>query len=151
MPWRFLDGKTTADVAFRAEGRTIEELFSSAAEAVLATMVAHPRAVRPREERTVRLSAESAEMLLFELLQAIIFHKDAERLLLRVVGVSIEGPTSSTAGTAAERWSCTARLRGDSIDRIRDDLLADVKAVTLQGYSVAPTSRGWRAEIVLDV
>jgi SHS2 domain-containing protein len=151
MPWRFLEGKTTADAAFQAEGRTIEELFASAAEAVLGTMVADPLAVAPREERMVRLSAESAEMLLFELLQTVIFHKDAERLLLRVAAVSIERPADQRAGSTPSSWSCTATLRGEMIDPRRHELLTDVKAVTLQGYRVAPTSDGWEAEVVLDV
>ena len=143
MPWRFLEGRTTADTAFRAEGRTIEELFTSAAEAVLGTMVSDPLAVAPRVERTITFSAESAEMLLFELLQAVIFHKDAERLLLRVAEVSIERTPSV--------WSCTATLRGERVDPRSHELLTDVKAVTLQGYRVAPTSGGWEAEVVLDV
>jgi SHS2 domain-containing protein len=143
MPWRFLEGRTTADTAFRAEGRTIEELFTSAAEAVLGTMVGDPLAVAPRVERTITFSAESAEMLLFELLQAVIFHKDAERLLLRVAEVSIERTPSV--------WSCKATLRGERVDSRSHELLTDVKAVTLQGYRVAPTSGGWEAEVVLDV
>jgi SHS2 domain-containing protein len=152
MPWRFLEGRTTADVAFSAEGRTIEELFVSAAEAVLATMVEHPLALAPREVRTVSLSAESAEMLLFELLQTVIFHKDAERLLLRVVEVSIHGPIEgSSAAPVGSTWSCTATLRGEKADRNSHELLADVKAVTLQGYRVTPTASGWEAEVILDV
>lgn len=143
MSWRFLEEKTTADVAFRADGRTLEELLSSAAEAVVGTMVSDPLALDRQESRTVELSAESVEMLLFELLQTIIFHKDAQRLLLRVDEVSTR---QSAAG-----WSCTATLRGESIDSRRQELLTDVKAVTLQGYRVARTPGGWEAEVVLDV
>ncbi|MBE3131527.1 MAG: archease, partial [Acidobacteria bacterium] len=37
------------------------------------------------------------------------------------------------------------------VDPRRHELLTDVKAVTLQGYRVTPTSGGWEAEVVLDV
>ena len=143
MSWRFLEEKSTADVAFRADGRTLEELFASAADAVVGTMVSNPLALGRQKSRTVELSAESVEMLLFDFLQAIIFHKDAERLLLRVDEVSTR--------QSAVGWSCTATLRGEIIDSRRQDLLADVKAVTLQGYLVARTPAGWMAEVVLDV
>ena len=41
-------------------------------------------AIQPRETRQIELSNDKLEMLLFDLLQELIFLKDAERLLLRL-------------------------------------------------------------------
>ena len=143
VPWVFLDGVTTADIAFRASGGSLEELFASAVDAVVAAMVSEPRAILPRDQRLVSLRAESVEMLLYELLEAVIFHKDAEGLLLRVAVVEVHGERGE--------WSLTATLRGERIDPQRHERASDVKAVTLQGYAVWQAGGAWTADVVLDV
>jgi SHS2 domain-containing protein len=143
VPWSFLDGVTTADIAFRASGGSLEELFASAVDAVVASMVSEPRAILPRDQRLVSLRAESVEMLLYELLEAVIFHKDAEGLLLRVAVVEVHRERGE--------WSLTATLRGERIDLQRHQRASDVKAVTLQGYAVWQAGGSWTADVVLDV
>ena len=143
MPWRYLEDRAIADVAFLSEGGSLEEVFTSAAEALLCAMVADPGAILPREEIAVRISAESVEMLLFDFLQEIIFAKDARGLLLRAVALRVE---ESPGGV-----SLAGSLRGERVDRDRHELLADVKAVTLHRYRIEKVSAGWEAEVVLDV
>jgi SHS2 domain-containing protein len=106
-------------------------------------MVENLSAIRDRTEITRSLSADSAEMLLFQLLQEIVFYKDARQLLLRVKKARIEQEDGSFL------LHCT--LCGERIDRERHDMLVDVKAVTLYRYRVEKTSRGYRATVVLDV
>jgi SHS2 domain-containing protein len=143
MPWRSRELGSTADAAFEATGRNLEELFCSAVDAVVGTMVSDPRSVLPREERPAGLRAESLDMLLFELLGLVVFHKDAGKLLLRLGEASVR--------REPEGWSLEATLRGERIDAARHDTLCDVKAVTLQDFRVSRFRGGWRAEVVLDV
>lgn len=141
--YRYLEGIATADVAFEAWGATREEAFLAAADATLNTMVEEIRAVSPREHRVLSVTAASLDLLLFELLQELVYHKDAERLLLRVRGLQIEGTGSG--------YRLRADATGETIDPERHPLLADVKAVTLHRLSVEETPSGWRAVVVLDV
>ena len=141
--YRYLEEIATADVAFEAWGATKEETFLAAADATLNTMVEEIGTVAPRERRIFSLAADSLDLLLFELLQELVYYKDAERLLLRVCDLRIEetGPG----------YRLHADAIGETIDPSRHPLLADVKAVTLHRLSVEKTPSGWHAVVVLDV
>ena len=89
MPWRYLDDRAIADVAFSATGETLEELFHSSVDALVNAMVYDLFSITPREEREIHLSAEGIGMLLFELLQWVIISKDTEGLLMRIESVRI--------------------------------------------------------------
>ena len=141
--YRYLEGIATADVAFEARGATTEETFLAAADATLNTMVEEIGTVAPREHREISVAADSLDLLLFELLQELVYHKDAGRLLLRVRDLRIE-----ESGTG---FRLHADAIGESIDPERHSLLADVKAVTLHRLEVEKTADGWRAVVVLDV
>ena len=142
-PYRYLEGIATADVAFEAWGATKEETFLAAADATLNTMVEEIGTVAPLERRVFSLAADSLDLLLFELLQELVYHKDAERLLLRIRDVRIE--------EAGSGYRLHAEALGETIDSGRHSLLADVKAVTLHRLAVERTPDGWRAVVVLDV
>ncbi len=142
-PYRYLEEIATADVAFEAWGATLEETFLAAADATLNTMVEEIGTVAPRERRVISLAADSLDLLLFELLQELVYHKDADRLLLRVRDLRIEETGSG--------YRLHADAIGETIDPDRHPLLADVKAVTLHRLSVEKTPSGWRAVVVLDV
>jgi SHS2 domain-containing protein len=77
------------------------------------------------------------------LLQELIFYKDAERLLLKLVEASIE--------ERGEGWMLTAVLGGEPIDPNRHELLVDIKAVTLHRFRVEPFAGGWKAFVILDI
>src|SRR5207253_4749538 len=84
MPYRYLEEIGTADIAFEATGRDLPELFRDAADATMNVMIDNIEAIQPRERRQMELSNDKLDMLLFDLLQELIFLKDAERLLLRI-------------------------------------------------------------------
>src|SRR5437763_14170745 len=84
VPYRYLEEIGTADIAFEATGRDLPELFRDAADATINVMIENIGAIQPREIRRVELSNDKLDMLLFDLLQELIFLKDAECLLLRM-------------------------------------------------------------------
>lgn len=141
--YRFREDVAIADAAFEAWAPTIEELFTAAADATLKTMVDNPEAVEDRQRRAVRASEQVADLLLFRLLEELIYLKDAEGLLLRVPSVRVHGESGALV--------LEAEARGEPIDPGRHRLLTDVKAVTLHRLRVEQTPRGWEALVVLDV
>lgn len=143
MSYRYLEDIAIADAAFEAEGKTLEELFVSAADALTNVMVEDVKSIRPGEHRDFHIEAGGPERLLFEHLQTIIFYKDAEGLLLRVSRMSITRGDGSLA--------LDARASGEKISPDRHVLLADVKAVTLHRFRVTETPEGWKATVVLDI
>src|SRR5678815_2724074 len=90
MPYEYLEEIGTADIAFEATGRDLAELFSDAADATTNVMIENIEAIQPRQTRQIELSNDKLDMLLFDLLQELIFLKDAERLLLRIREVQID-------------------------------------------------------------
>lgn len=143
MPYEYLEDIATADVAFEARGRTVEELFIAASEAAMNVMVADLETIEPTRSKAIHVEADAIDMLLFELLQELIFFKDAERLLLRVEHVRIEGRESG--------YVLDARAAGEELNPAKHDLPVDVKAVTLHRYRVEETPSGWEATVILDI
>lgn len=145
MPYsyRYLDDIATADAAFEAWGESLEDLCKAVADATINVMVNDLNTIEPREKREIRLEADAADMLLFELMQELIFYKDAEQLLLRVLDVQIE--------ERGDRLHLVAQAAGERLDPSKHDLVVDVKAVTLHRYRVEPSPRGWEAMVILDV
>jgi SHS2 domain-containing protein len=143
MPYEYLEEIGTADIAFEATGRDLAELFSDAADATTNVMIDNIEAIQPRETRQIELSNEKLDLLLFDLLQELIFLKDAERLLLRMRQLEIEEKD--------EKLFLHGRAEGEPLDAERHRQRADVKAVTLHDFSVEQTESGWQARVLLDI
>jgi SHS2 domain-containing protein len=142
-PWRCRGDVAIADVAIEAWGTTLDELFVACAEATVSTMAGDPGAIEGRERRAIRLEEKSADLLLYRLLEELVYYKDAEGLLLRIPAVRIHRGDDS--------FVLDAEARGEPLDPRRHRLQADVKAVTLHLLRVEETARGWEAFVVLDV
>jgi len=143
MPYFYLDDIATADVAFEAWGETKEEMFIAAAEASMNVMVEDLNTIDAYENKRFHFASESIEMLLFDLLQELIYFKDAEQLLIRIHKVSILKIDG--------HFVLNADAYGETIDPPKHELNADGKAVTLHRYRVEESEKGWRASVVLDI
>jgi SHS2 domain-containing protein len=143
MPYIYLDDLATADAAFRATGATIEETFRSAADALLGIMIENPESVAPGETREQEFEDESEEMLLFQLLQELVFAIDAQGFLFRLARMRIDGQPKALR--------LHATLAGEKLDRPRHRPLVDVKAVTLHQFALKETAEGWEAIVVVDI
>jgi protein archease len=99
--------------------------------------------IEPRETLQIELSNDNIDLLLFDLLQELIFLKDAERLLLRMREVQI--------AERNENYFVKATAKGEPLDAERHHQRADVKAVTLHDFSVERTEGGWKARVLLDI
>jgi len=143
MPYRYLEDIATADVAFEAWGDTVEEVFISSADATMNVMVEDLNTIHNRERRNIKVDAEALDMLLFQLLQELVYYKDAEQLLLRIPQVHIEEEDG--------RFTLGAEAYGEPLNVLKHDLIVDVKAVTLHKFRVEQRARGWEATVILDI
>jgi SHS2 domain-containing protein len=144
MPYEYLDDEVTADVTFRAWGSDLVELFVAAADATANAMVDSLGSIRATTTKRVAVEAEALDMLLLRFLDELLFHKDAEGLILRAGAIRIDA-------SATDRCHLTGELAGEPIDPQRHELIGDVKAVTLAGLRVERTQTGWLAQVTLDV
>lgn len=72
MPYEYLDDIALSDVAFRAWGDSMSDLFVAAADAMLNVMVEDLRSIEDRVRHPIDLKEPSGEMLLFNFLQELI-------------------------------------------------------------------------------
>ena len=106
-------------------------------------MVEDLNTIAHQECRTICVEANAMDMLLFQLLQELIYYKDADRLLLRVPEVCIE--------RQKDDFELNAEACGEKLNPGKHELLAGVKAVTLHRFHVEQISRGWRSTVILDI
>ncbi len=141
MSYRFIEDEATADIAFEAFGKTLQELLESAALATTNVMIRDPRKISHNAKKSFEVKADSVEMLLFNLLQEIIFYKDAKQLLFSSFHLDVDEKNIAL--------KCVAQ--GEKIDQKKHDLVVDVKAVTLHLFEVKKTKEGWKAHVILDI
>ena len=138
MSYKFLEGISLADVAFEAKGKTLEEMFVSAAEAMTLTMVKDLKTVKPKVTKKISLKAENVEKLLYAFLEELIFLKDSKVMVFSKFKLKVT------------ETSLSGEILGEKLDMKKHEMLVDVKAVTMHMFEVKKNGK-WKARVVLDV
>ena len=136
MKYKFFDH--TADVAFEAYGKTLEELFENSALAVFETMV-DLKTVSGDIKKTIKLEAESEERLFLDFLEELIFLKDSDFMVFNRFEAKIKNN------------KLIAAAYGDKINPGKHKLKVDVKAVTMQKFKFEKTKTGYKAFVIIDI
>jgi SHS2 domain-containing protein len=135
MGYEFLEHR--ADVKFRAEGSTIEEMFVEAAGALNETVRGDIK-ILESEEKSFEVEGSDDVNLLYNFLEEFLFLLDAEGFLVsRVKEIKIEGL----------KLKCV--VVGDEVNNYK--FTNDVKAVTYSGMFVKEKKGKFICEVVLDV
>lgn len=142
MGYKFLENIATADIAFEAEGKTLEELFSSGAQALEEVQVATP-GVEERLSETIKLASPRPDNLFFDFLNELVFLKDTKQLVFSKFKIKISRDK--------EGWRLEAVANGETLNPQKHELRTDVKAVTKHKFGIRETAGGYKATVVLDV
>jgi len=144
MAWTFriLEEIALADIAFEAEGESVEEVYRGATQALLESM-ANLATVPGSWERAIERSDMDPSTLLFDWLSEVVYWKDAAGVVFR------EAPLTLTL--EGDAWLLRARLIGAPVDQQVQELHADVKGVTKHLYELKHTGGCWKVRVVLDV
>ena len=144
MAWTFriLEEIALADIAFEAEGESVEEVYRGATQVLLESM-ANPATVSGSWERAIERSDMDPSTLLFDWLSEVVYWKDAAGVVFR------EAPLTLTL--EGDAWLLRARLIGAPVDQQAQELHADVKGVTKHLYELKQTGGCWTVRAVLDV
>ena len=144
MPYQYIPDLTSADVAFQASGKTVEEMFASAGVALLGVMVRDPKKISPKIKYKIVKENSNIERLLFDFLDEIIFLKDAEQMFFSKFEIKI-------TMFAEDKIKLNAIAYGEKINPKKHDTVIDAKAVTMHHFKVEKTEEGWRCQVVIDV
>jgi len=157
MDGAYVELEHPADVWLEVRAPDLAGLFENALYALYSQIV-DVGDVRPARAVTLASSGGSPDDALRALLAEALFLFETEGFLAAGARVEIdEGVTGAERRTRrsadpAARLRATAHIWGESADRDRHLLLAEVKAVTYHRLSVERTADGgWRATVLLDV
>ncbi len=137
MKYELLEDVATADIAFRAFGKTLNALFENCAIATTDSMVDISE-VKAKIVKEIELSDGGKEDLLFSFLSEIVYLKDAENLFFSKFEVNVKDK------------QLKAKMCGEKFnDRIT--FRNDVKAVTMHMLKINKLKEGYDATVVLDI
>jgi len=140
-PFRFRPNVALADIAFFAYGKTLGELLENACLAVTAVMV-DPEKIKEKTERRIEVLGDTAETLLYNSLEEVVYLKDAEQLVFHRFEAEV---------IREKPYEAVVTMWGEKIDRKKHDAHADVKGITYHDFHITKTKMDYRASVVLDV
>jgi SHS2 domain-containing protein len=140
MGFEYLDH--TADLAVRAWGTTLGELFDEAARALFSSMLRLEH-VRAETGFEVEGSAGSVGQLLMDWLSTLAAQKEVSGLVFSDFAAEI-----SRDGRG---WHLRATARGERLDLSRHEPAVEVKGISAFGLRVWEEATGWQAQFVVDV
>ncbi len=129
----------TADLGLRICAPDLNSLFAEAARALFAALVENLDAVKPTRRLDLVVVGEDREYLLFDWLKELLYHFNAEHLLLSRFEVEVRSD-----GLQGSGW-------GEPFDPARHELTHEVKAITYHGLLVEQNDDGWLAEVIVDI
>ena len=138
-PFEYLEH--TADVKFRAYGRTLEDLLGNSAKALFNAMI-DTSTVDVKEIWKLELSADDLEELTYSWLSELLFLFEVETAVFSTFDVKLYREDG--------KWRLDAEICGEKIDLGRHFFDCEVKAVTLHEFEVRKED-GWMAQVILDV
>ncbi len=142
QPFTFLKDTATADVAFKAYGKTQAALCKNSALA-LESVMADLKTIKPKIRHTIRINDKDFSQVLFKFLDELVFLKDAKQLLFSKLTCKITKDN--------DQITLTATLLGDKINPKTQKLGDDVKAITYHMFEVKHTKDGYTATVLVDV
>jgi len=129
----------TADIGFRAWGRTPAELFENAARAMM-SIATDSEPIRETGEITVNLEGADYPDLLVNWLSEVLYFFDSARFAAKSFHVE-----------AIEPVKLRAVLRGEPREEARHPWKLIIKAVTYHELEVAERNGRWECRVYVDI
>lgn len=135
-PYKFLPH--TADAKFRAYGKTLEEAFINSAYALIDVITDHKK-IKQTAEKTIKVSSENKESLLYDFLEQFLILLDSESFLLnKIKELKIKNNT------------LTAKAIGDTNPQ-NYEISTHIKAVTYQEMFIKKEKGGYVIQVIVDI
>jgi SHS2 domain-containing protein len=130
---------TTADVAFDAYGKDLNELFSNAALAMFEVMI-NTKQVSPKIKKDVKVIGNDLESLMFNWLNALLVYVDGENLAFSKFDVEVD----------EKNFNLSAECSGEEIDNKRHETRTVIKAATYHRLQIKKNGF-WKARVIIDI
>jgi len=138
-PFEFVD-ITSADVAFVAYGKDLNELFANAALAMFEVMV-NTKQVEKRIEEKISVDAYDLESLMFNWLNELLYVSDSKNLAFSEFDVKVDD----------RNFILEAICKGEEISPEKHETRTVVKAATYHQMKIWKENEIWKAQVILDI
>jgi SHS2 domain-containing protein len=132
----------TGDVGVTLTGRTLDELFGSAAQAFTETITSIG-AIEPRRPEELDVAAPELDLLMVDFLSELLYRFDTRGWLTRDAEVEVRERDGG--------WQLQGTLLGERHDPHRHPVKVLIKAVTYHGLQIARAEDDWHADVVFDI
>lgn len=131
----------TADVGYRAYGKTLEEAFENAALAMFEVMTDTSK-INQLIEKKVEIESEDTFALLYDWLDELIFLHDSENLIFSRFKIEITKKSQDV-------YLLQGSVGGEAFDSNKHESREDVKAVTYHMMDIKEED-GFILRVILD-
>jgi SHS2 domain-containing protein len=140
MAYQFFDH--TGDIGVSLSGRTVDELFASAA-AAFTDSITPLQMVEPKRPEELTVAAPELDLLLVDFLSELLYRFDTRGWLTRDAEVEIREYDGG--------WQLQGTLIGENHDTARHAVRVLIKAVTYHQLAVTQRAGTWTADVVFDI
>jgi SHS2 domain-containing protein len=133
----------TADIKFRAYGKTLEEVFENSALAMFNVMIDTEK-VSGETSKEIYLKSPDLESLLVDWLSELLYVFEVDETIFREFRVE-------EIRREDGEYSIRARALGEEFYPESHPFETEIKAVTYNQLEVTKTDDGWKAQIVVDI
>lgn len=140
MAYQFFDH--TGDIGVSLSGRTVDELFASAA-AAFTDSITPLTGVEPRRPEELDVAAPELDLLLVDFLSELLYRFDTRGWLTREAEVEVRPRDGG--------WALEGTLLGEKHDPTRHPIRVLIKGVTYHQLHVLEHEGTWTAKIVFDI
>jgi len=137
--FEFLD-ITTADTAFAAYGKDLNEVFANAALAMFEIMV-NTKQIKPKIKKTVKVKNDDLKGLLFAWLNELLVFYGSDNLAFSKFEVKVD----------EEKMELKAVCYGEKIDVKKHEVRTEVKAATYHKMEIKKLNGEWKAKVIVDI
>lgn len=131
---------TTADTAFVAYGKDLNELFANAALAMFEVMV-NTKHIKQKVEKTVKIKGNDLQSLIFNWLNELLIYVDAENLAFSKFDVKVD----------EKNMKLEAKCWGEKIDTKKHETRTAVKSATYHKLEIKKIKNRWETQVILDI
>lgn len=135
----YLEEEATADIAFIAEGDTLDEAFSNAGLALYHTIV-DLNDIEPNLSFDYEWQAEDLNGLLYDYLDDLIFYFDTKRVLMSKIETKIQN-------MGKKKFLLKLKGKGEYYNSNKHNAKVHIKAVTFFGMEIKEKS----VKVTLDI
>jgi SHS2 domain-containing protein len=131
---------TTADTAFIAYGKDLNELFANAALAMFEVMI-NTKQIKPKVSRKMKVDGIDIKSLMFNWLNELLVFVDSENIAFSQFDVKVN----------EKKLKLEAVCKGEEMDRKRHETRTHVKACTYHLMEIKKVKNIWQTQVILDI